>query len=86
MRRVDYVSNLVRKDRLVYVELKSGYSDNGPAWTGIAGASKTGATVYFNGGAFKSLKGSSFGANFFDINTLEAVSYTHLTLPTKRIV
>ena len=57
------------KDRLVYVELKSGHSDNGPAWIGIAGRSKTGATVYFNGGAFKSLKGSGFGANFFNIET-----------------
>ncbi|MEO9970130.1 MAG: hypothetical protein ABJG15_09965 [Hyphomonadaceae bacterium] len=68
---IDYVSNLDMKDRLVYVELKSGYSDDGPAWIGIAGASKTGATVYFNGDAFKSLKGSGIGANFFDIETLE---------------
>ncbi|MEO0467747.1 MAG: hypothetical protein AAF216_14505 [Pseudomonadota bacterium] len=57
------------KDRLIYVELKSGHSDNGPAWIGIAGASKTGATVYSNGKAFKSLKGSGIGANFFDIET-----------------
>ena len=56
-------------DRLIYVELKSGHSDNGPAWIGIAGASKTGATVYSNGKAFKSLKGSGIGANFFDIET-----------------
>ncbi|MEM9573355.1 MAG: hypothetical protein AAF996_17955 [Pseudomonadota bacterium] len=57
------------KDRLIYVELKSGYSDNGPAWIGIAGASKTGLTVYSNGKAFRSLKGSGIGANFFDIET-----------------
>ena len=57
------------KGRLIYVELKSGHSDNGPAWIGIAGASKTGATIYSNGKAFKSLKGSGIGANFFDIET-----------------
>lgn len=57
------------KDRLIYVELKSGHSDNGPAWIGIAGASKTGATIYSNGKAFRSLKGSGISANFFDIET-----------------
>lgn len=57
------------KNRLVYVELKSGYADDGPAWIGRAGASKSGATVYFNGQAFKSLKGSGVGANYFDVET-----------------
>jgi len=59
------------KDRLIYVELKSGYSDNGPAWIGIAGASKTGATIYSNGKALKRLKGSGISGNFFDIETGE---------------
>jgi len=71
MHFVSSASRLVMKNRLVYVELKSGYSDNGPAWISIAGASKTGATVYSNGKAFKSLKGSGIGANFFDIETGE---------------
>jgi hypothetical protein len=59
------------KDRLVYIELKSGFSDDGPAWIAIAGASKSGATLYSNGKAFKSLKGSGIGANFYDIETGE---------------
>ena len=59
------------KNRLIYVELKTGYSDDGPAWISIAGASKTGATVYSNGKAFKSLKGSGIGANYYDIETHE---------------
>ncbi len=59
------------KDRLIYVEQKSGHSDDGPAWIGIGGASKTGATVYFNGQAFRSLKGSGIGSNYFDIETGE---------------
>ncbi len=36
-----------------YIELKSGYSDNGPAWIGKVESSKTGKTIYFNGHAFK---------------------------------
>ncbi len=57
------------KNRLVYVELKSGYGDNGPAWIGRAGASKTGATIYFNGQAFRTLKGSGIGGNYFNVET-----------------
>jgi hypothetical protein len=57
------------QDRLVYVELKSGFSADGPAWIAVAAASKTGATLYSNGKAFKSLKGSGIGANYYDIET-----------------
>jgi hypothetical protein len=39
----------------MYVELKSGQSDKGPAWIGKAFFSKTGRTIYFNGLSF--LKG-----------------------------
>ncbi|MFL9838337.1 hypothetical protein ABS768_12550 [Flavobacterium sp. ST-75] len=44
------------KPQIKYIELKSGYSDNGPAWIGLVTFSKTGRTVYFNGKAFKNLK------------------------------
>jgi len=57
------------KNRLIYVEQKSGGDDCGVAWIGIAGASKTGATIYSNGKAFKSLKGSGKGANYFEIES-----------------
>lgn len=36
-----------------YIELKSGYSDNGPAWIAEVEFSKTGKTVYFNGMALE---------------------------------
>ncbi|MFV0535850.1 MAG: mannose-1-phosphate guanylyltransferase [Dysgonomonas sp.] len=36
-----------------YIELKSGYSDDGPAWIGKVGFSKSGRTIYFNGHAFR---------------------------------
>ena len=40
------------KIRIMYVELKTGYNDNGPAWIGNAYFSKSGKTIYFNGKAF----------------------------------
>jgi hypothetical protein len=41
------------KDQLFYIELKSGFKDDGPAWIGKIELSKSGQTVYFNGHAFK---------------------------------
>jgi len=53
--------------QLKYVELKSGYTDNGPAWIGYVEFSKSGKTVYFNGHA---LKGNGHGL-CSDIETRE---------------
>ncbi|MEM6901584.1 MAG: hypothetical protein AAF583_17685 [Pseudomonadota bacterium] len=55
--------------RLVYVELKSGHGHTGPAWIGFAKPSKSGLTLYFNGLALKSLKGSGISCNYFDVLT-----------------
>jgi len=44
--------------QLKYIELKSGYADNGPAWIGYVDFSKSGKTVYFNG---RALKGNGHG-------------------------
>jgi len=54
---------------LKYIELKSGYSDNGPAWIGLAEQSKSGKTIYFNGQAFR--RGNCVAGNHFDIETGE---------------
>ena len=51
-----------------YIELKSGYHDDGPAWIGYVEFSKSGQTVYFNGQAFK---GNGHGM-CFDIETKES--------------
>jgi hypothetical protein len=53
------------KPELKYIELKSGYSDDGPAWIGMVQFSKSGQTIYFNGKAFK---GNGHGL-CFDIET-----------------
>lgn len=50
-----------------YIELKTGYSDNGPAWIGRVKLSKSGRTVYFNDHAFQRYNGIS--GNFIDVET-----------------
>jgi hypothetical protein len=59
---------------LRYVELKSGYDDNGPAWIGYVTRSKTGRTIYFNGRALEKLKGQRRfeSGNYVDLETRQA--------------
>ncbi len=60
---------------LRYIELKSGHSDNGPAWIGYVTASKTGRTLYFNGRGLMKLKGQrrgESGGNYIDMETAES--------------
>lgn len=54
-----------------YIELKSGFSDNGPAWISEVEFSKSGQTVYFNDMALKKLKIPGAGSNHYDIETGE---------------
>jgi hypothetical protein len=46
------------RDEIKYLELKTGYADNGPAWIGRVEFSKSGKSIYFNGHA---LKGNGHG-------------------------
>ena len=57
------------REELKYIELKSGYSDNGPAWIGFVSFSKSGKTIYFNGKGFQSLNGTGIQGNYFDLET-----------------
>ena len=54
---------------LKYIELKTGYNDNGPAWIGRVKLSKSGRTVYFNGRALK--RGAWGAGNYIDLITGE---------------
>lgn len=54
---------------LKYLELKSGYSGNGPAWIARVGLSKSGRTVYFNGKALK--RGHDIAGNHLDLAARE---------------
>jgi hypothetical protein len=53
------------KSKLIYVELKTGYNDDGPAWIGKGFFSKTGRSIYFNGLSFA--KGSRSGGNHYEV-------------------
>ena len=50
---------------LMYIELKTGYSDDGPAWIGYVKTSKSKKTIYFNDQAFQKLVGGC--SNYVDI-------------------
>ena len=52
-----------------YIELKTGYSDDGPAWIGRVKESKSGKTIYFNDHAFQRWNGVS--GNYYDVETDE---------------
>lgn len=57
------------KTQLIYIELKTGYSDNGPAWIGLVEFSKSGQTLYFDNRALKKLKNAGINSNHYDIET-----------------
>ncbi len=50
---------------LMYIELKTGYHDDGPAWIGYVKTSKSYKTIYFNNHAFQ--KFNSGSGNYEDI-------------------
>ena len=57
------------RTELKYIELKSGFSDNGNAWIGLVSFSKSGKTVYFNGKAFQTSNGTGISGNYFDLES-----------------
>lgn len=54
-----------------YIELKSGFSSDDPAWIAEVEFSKSGQTVYFNDMALKKLKTPGIVSNHYDIETGE---------------
>jgi hypothetical protein len=57
--------------RIMYIELKSGYSGNGPASISRVTFSKTGRTVYFQSKQLQSSGGQGVQGNYFDVETRE---------------
>ena len=57
------------KGELKYKELKTGYSDDGPAWIGYVKTSASGRTVYFNDRAFQPLRGGR--GSYLDVESGE---------------
>ena len=58
------------KSRIMYIESKAG-GLTGPARIGRVAFSKSGATIYYRGKAFQSLRGSGFKSNYFEVETGE---------------
>lgn len=56
---------MIAQNQLIYIELKSGHGDSGPAWITRAQVSKSGRTVYFNGRALKSSGGQGILGNYY---------------------
>jgi len=54
----------------MYIERKAG-NLTGPARIGRVTYSKSGATIYYRGKAFRSLKGRGFKANYYEVETGE---------------
>ena len=67
-RQIWQTSGMGHKTRIMYIERKAG-SLTGPARIGRVTYSKTGATIYYKGQEFRSLKGAGFKANYFDVET-----------------
>ena len=58
------------KTRIMYIERKAG-NLTGAARIGRVTYSKTGATIYYRGKEFRSLKGAGFKSNFYEVETGE---------------
>ena len=54
---------------LRYIELKTGWNDNGPAWIGFVTESRSEKMVYFNDHAFQRQNGEY--SNYIDVETQE---------------
>jgi hypothetical protein len=56
------------KTRIMYIESKAEGLE-GPARIGRVTFSKTGATIYYGGKEFRSLKGAGFKANYYEVES-----------------
>jgi hypothetical protein len=56
---------------LRYIELKSGYADNGPAWIASVTLSRSGRALYFGHKLLKRGGGQLVSGNYFDAETGE---------------
>jgi hypothetical protein len=57
--------------RIMYIENKSAGLSGGEARIGRVSFSKSGSTLYYRGRSFRSLKGTGFKANYYDVETGE---------------
>ena len=53
--------------RIMYLERKSGFNDNGPARIGRVTFSKSGRSVYYRGRRFERIRGGGASGNFEEV-------------------
>lgn len=58
-------------ERIMFVELKTGFADNGPAWIAKVRFSKSRRSVFFNDKELLNVGGSGVSGNFVDVETGE---------------
>ncbi len=58
-----------QQTRIMYIELKSGHSDNGFACIGRVSFSKTGRSLYYHRKRFQRIAGGGVSGNYFDVDT-----------------
>jgi hypothetical protein len=59
------------KTRIMYIELKEGHGDRGPARIGRVRFSHTGRTLYYGDKEFRSCGGQGIAGNYRDVRTGE---------------
>tara|TARA_R110002072_G_scaffold42064_9_gene117820 strand:+ start:106727 stop:107053 length:327 start_codon:yes stop_codon:yes gene_type:complete len=59
------------KTRIMYIELKCGCGDSGPARIGRCRFSKSGSSVYYGDARFETLKGKGISGNYLYVDTGE---------------
>ncbi|GAB5458577.1 MAG: hypothetical protein Hens3KO_16070 [Henriciella sp.] len=59
------------RKRIMYIELKSGFSDDGPAWIEKVRLSKSGRSIHFRGKELLNIGGSGISGNYGDVATGE---------------
>jgi len=57
------------RSRILYVELKSGHNDDGPAWIGRVFFSKTGRRLYYRDKTLQRIPRGGIGSNHRDVHT-----------------
>jgi hypothetical protein len=60
-----------QKSRIMYMELKEGHGDSGPARIGRVRFSQTGRTLYYKDKRFRSCGGQGIAGNYRDVDTGE---------------
>ena len=59
------------RERIMYVELKTGHADDGPAWIDRVRFSKSGRSVHFQGRELLNIGGSGIQGTYMDVETRE---------------